>query len=139
MAWEGEDINGLEKEWERHAYDVVKTLKDAGAMPDMTQIALPLLKLHHARKNLQQRGFARAVRPNQYGLLTAFDREVHPRINPVWPIGHVDPLQIDRPLAAARRLRNLESEGLPRGQGFLDRIHALDLLELAHGLRSPGG
>src|ERR1039458_3643049 len=38
MAWEGEDINGLEKEWERHAYDVVKTLKDAGAMPDMIQI-----------------------------------------------------------------------------------------------------
>src|ERR1017187_8231502 len=37
-AWEGEDINGLEKEWERHAYDVVKTLKDAGAMPDMIQI-----------------------------------------------------------------------------------------------------
>lgn len=38
MAWEGEDINGLEKEWEKHAYDVVKTLKDAGAMPDMIQI-----------------------------------------------------------------------------------------------------
>jgi arabinogalactan endo-1,4-beta-galactosidase len=38
LAWEGEDINGLEKEWERHAYDVVKTLKDAGAMPDMIQI-----------------------------------------------------------------------------------------------------
>ena len=38
MAWEGEDISGLEKEWERHAYDVVKTLKDAGAMPDMIQI-----------------------------------------------------------------------------------------------------
>jgi len=38
MAWEGEDIAGLEKEWERHAYDIVKTLKDAGAMPDMIQI-----------------------------------------------------------------------------------------------------
>ncbi|MBZ5583404.1 MAG: arabinogalactan endo-1,4-beta-galactosidase [Acidobacteriia bacterium] len=38
LAWEGEDISGLEKEWERHAYDVVKTLKDAGAMPDMIQI-----------------------------------------------------------------------------------------------------
>ena len=38
MAWEGEDIAGLAKEWEHHAYDVVKTLKDAGAMPDMIQI-----------------------------------------------------------------------------------------------------
>jgi arabinogalactan endo-1,4-beta-galactosidase len=38
LAWEGEDINGLEKEWEKHAYDIVKTLKDAGAMPDMIQI-----------------------------------------------------------------------------------------------------
>jgi arabinogalactan endo-1,4-beta-galactosidase len=38
VAWQGEDIDGLEKEWEKHAYDVVKTLKDAGAMPDMIQI-----------------------------------------------------------------------------------------------------
>jgi arabinogalactan endo-1,4-beta-galactosidase len=38
LAWEGEDIAGLEKEWEKHAYDIVKTLKDAGAMPDMIQI-----------------------------------------------------------------------------------------------------
>jgi arabinogalactan endo-1,4-beta-galactosidase len=38
VAWEGEDINGLEKEWEKHAYEIVKTLKDAGAMPDMIQI-----------------------------------------------------------------------------------------------------
>ena len=38
VAWQGEDINGLEKEWEKHAYEVVKTLKDAGAMPDMIQI-----------------------------------------------------------------------------------------------------
>jgi arabinogalactan endo-1,4-beta-galactosidase len=38
LAWEGEDIAGLEKEWEHHAFDVVKTMKDAGAMPDMIQI-----------------------------------------------------------------------------------------------------
>jgi arabinogalactan endo-1,4-beta-galactosidase len=38
VAWEKEDINGLEKEWEKHAYEIVKTLKDAGAMPDMIQI-----------------------------------------------------------------------------------------------------
>src|ERR1039458_8901019 len=98
----------------------------------MPQIALPLLKLHHARKNLQQGGFAGAVRANQYGLITTFDREVHPRINPVRPVSHMDPLQVDRPLAASGWLRNLEPEGLPWGQGFLDRIHALDLLELAH-------
>lgn len=38
VAWEKEDIDGLEKQWEKHAYEIVKTLKDAGAMPDMIQI-----------------------------------------------------------------------------------------------------
>jgi arabinogalactan endo-1,4-beta-galactosidase len=38
VAWRGLDINGLEKAWEKHAFDTIKALKDAGAMPDQVQI-----------------------------------------------------------------------------------------------------
>ena len=41
--------------------------------------------------------------------------------------------------AAARRLRNLEAERLARRDGLFDQLHALDLLELAHGLRGLRG
>ncbi|HEY4299758.1 MAG TPA: glycosyl hydrolase 53 family protein [Candidatus Didemnitutus sp.] len=37
-AWRGLDLAGLEQAWEQHAFTVVKTLKDAGAMPDWVQI-----------------------------------------------------------------------------------------------------
>jgi arabinogalactan endo-1,4-beta-galactosidase len=38
VAWRALDIDGLEKAWEKHAYDTIKALKDAGAMPDMVQV-----------------------------------------------------------------------------------------------------
>jgi arabinogalactan endo-1,4-beta-galactosidase len=38
VAWRGLDLAGLEKAWEEHAFTVVKTLKDAGAMPDWVQV-----------------------------------------------------------------------------------------------------
>ena len=38
VAWRGMDIDGLEKARKKHAYDTIKALKDAGAMPDMVQI-----------------------------------------------------------------------------------------------------
>lgn len=38
VAWRGMDIDELEKAWEKHAYDTIKALKDAGAMPDWVQI-----------------------------------------------------------------------------------------------------
>jgi len=38
VAWRELDIDGLEKAWEKHAYDTVKALRDAGAMPDWVQI-----------------------------------------------------------------------------------------------------
>jgi arabinogalactan endo-1,4-beta-galactosidase len=38
VAWREMDINALAKAWEKHAYDTVKALKDAGAMPDIVQI-----------------------------------------------------------------------------------------------------
>ncbi|HVU17815.1 MAG TPA: glycosyl hydrolase 53 family protein [Candidatus Didemnitutus sp.] len=38
VAWRGLDLAGLEQAWEEHAFMVVKTLKDAGAMPDWVQV-----------------------------------------------------------------------------------------------------
>jgi len=51
----------------------------------------------------------------------------------------VDAFQRDRTLAAARRLGNVKAERFARRDGFLDFVHPLDLLELAHRLRSLGG
>jgi arabinogalactan endo-1,4-beta-galactosidase len=53
VAWRGLDINALARQWQQYAHDTIKTLKDAGAMPDIVQIgneitvgtAWPLAKL----------------------------------------------------------------------------------------------
>jgi arabinogalactan endo-1,4-beta-galactosidase len=37
-AWTNLDFDGLEKQVEAHTFDVVKQLKDAGAMPDWVQV-----------------------------------------------------------------------------------------------------
>ena len=49
-------------------------------------------------------------------------------------IGHVNSFQDDGALTAARWLGNLEAERLAGSLGFLDQLHPLDLLELAHSL-----
>ena len=102
------------------------------------EVALAFLKRHHARQNFQQRGFARAVRPDQHRALAAFHREIEPAINLVRAVGHVDVHQRHGALPAARRLRNLKAERLARRQRLLDQLHPLDLLELAHRLRRLG-
>ncbi|HEX3730805.1 MAG TPA: glycosyl hydrolase 53 family protein [Opitutaceae bacterium] len=38
VAWRGLDIDELARAWEAHAYETVKRLKEAGAMPDWVQI-----------------------------------------------------------------------------------------------------
>ena len=50
-------------------------------------------------------------------------------------VGHVDSLEHGGTLAAAFRLRNPKAERFLGGLGLLDLVHALDLLQLALGLR----
>ena len=38
VAWRGMDIDALAKQWQKYAFDTIKTLKDAGAMPDIVQV-----------------------------------------------------------------------------------------------------
>jgi arabinogalactan endo-1,4-beta-galactosidase len=38
VAWRGLSFEALEAQWEGYAHDTIKTLKDAGAMPDWVQI-----------------------------------------------------------------------------------------------------
>ena len=77
VAWRGMDINALAKAWQRHAYDSVKALKDAGAMPDIVQIgneitvgaAWPLARLYApGSKNVPQ-GYDDAVQWKHMTLL----------------------------------------------------------------------
>ena len=50
----------------------------------------------------------------------------------------MNPLQADGPLAAPRRLGNLEPEWLAWRHRLLDQLQAFNLLKLAHGLRGLG-
>ena len=45
------------------------------------EVAFAFLKLDHAGENLEQRGFARAIRPDQHRALAAFNREIEAAIN----------------------------------------------------------
>jgi arabinogalactan endo-1,4-beta-galactosidase len=38
VAWRGLDFDELAKQWQKYAHDTIRTLKDAGAMPDIVQI-----------------------------------------------------------------------------------------------------
>jgi len=38
VAWRGMDIKALAKEWQKYSEETIKTLKDAGAMPDIVQV-----------------------------------------------------------------------------------------------------
>ncbi len=105
----------------------------------VAEVAFAFLKFHDARENFQQRGFARAVRPDQHGAFAAFNREVEAVINLGRAVGHVDAFQRNRALPAARRRRNLEPERLARRERLLDEFEPLDLLELALRLRRLGG
>lgn len=60
VAWRGMDMKALAKEWKKYAHDTVKTLKDAGAMPDIVEVgneitrgtAWPLAQLQIPGSNL---------------------------------------------------------------------------------------
>ena len=68
------------------------------------------LRREHAGEDLQQGGFARAVRPDQHDALAALGLEVHAAIDHVLAVGVVDVLQLDDLEPAALRLRELEIE-----------------------------
>jgi len=38
VAWRGMDIKALAKQWQKYSKETIKTLKDAGAMPDIVQV-----------------------------------------------------------------------------------------------------
>src|SRR5688572_23529547 len=101
----------------------------------VTEVACALLVLHNARENLEQSGLSGAVRPDEHGAFAPFDLQVEVLINLCRAIGHVDALERRGPLPTPRRWRNLEAKRLARRQRLLDLFHALDLLELGHGLR----
>jgi arabinogalactan endo-1,4-beta-galactosidase len=77
VAWRGMDINALAKAWEKHAYDSVKALKRAGAMPDIVQIgneitvgaAWPLARLYTPGSKSVPQGYDDAVQWKHMTLL----------------------------------------------------------------------
>ena len=114
---------------------VLAEVAELGVVPDL---ALALLELEHAGHDLEQGGFAGAVGTHEHRPLAAFDGHVEAGIDLEGTVGHVDALEGDGALAAARRRRDLEAERFPGRGGLLDQLHALDLLELGHGLGGLG-
>src|ERR1039458_1165925 len=101
----------------------------------VAEVAFAFLKFHRAGENFDQRGFARAVRPDEHGAFAAFNGQVQAGINYVRPVSHVDAFQRDGALSAARGRRDLKTKRLARRERFLDLLHPFDLLELALRLR----
>src|SRR5258708_7567402 len=101
-------------------------------------VAFALLKFHHPGEDFQQRGFTCAVRTDEHSAFAAFDGQIESFIDFVRAVGHVDVVQRDGALSAARWLGNLEAERLLWRRWLLDQFQTLNLLELAHGLRRFG-
>jgi hypothetical protein len=91
--------------------------------PMSAEAFLELLERQQSGQDFQQRGFARAVRPDQHRALAALDHEVEVAVNHMIAIGLTDAFQFDDPLSAARRLGKTE---LHRGLLVVRRGEALD-------------
>jgi len=79
-------------------------------------------------QNLQQRRFARPVRPHQHHALAALRLEAHPAIDYRFAVGMVDILQLDHLDPATLRLGEPEIQLALVPLGRLDLVHALNLL-----------
>ncbi len=100
-----------------------------------TEFAVAFLELENAGDDFEERAFSGAVGSDEHGAFAAFDVEGECFVDFEVPVGHVDVVERHDFGSAADGLRNHESERFAWGERLLDEFHALDLLELAHGLR----
>ncbi len=98
------------------------------------------LRLENFREQFEQRGFSRAVRPDQHRALAAFGLKMDSVVNQFLAVAEFDFLQRDDAMAAALRLRKTETDRRPVAVRRLDHflLEPLDLLHLALRLRGLG-
>ncbi|MFM1945087.1 MAG: hypothetical protein RI897_4069 [Verrucomicrobiota bacterium] len=105
----------------------------------MAEVTITLLAIDDAGEDFEEGGFTGAVGADEYDPFTAFDDEVEAGVDLVVAVGHMDIVEADGALSAARGVGDLEADGFAWGDGFFDEFHALDLFELTHGLGGLGG
>ena len=133
----GQALRGIERLLEhgavqvQHVHAILRVVAGLGVVAER---ALARLRREHAPENLQQRGFARPVRPHQHDALAALRLETHAAVHHAFAVGKVDVLQLDRPEPAALRLGEPEIQLAVVALGRFDLVHTLNLLELALGL-----
>ena len=98
------------------------------------------MRLENFREQFEQRGFARAVRPDQHGALVAFRLQINSVVNQFFAVAELHFLQRDDAMTAALRLRKTKTDCRPVAVRHLDHflLDALDLLDLALRLRGLG-
>src|SRR5436309_13281511 len=100
----------------------------------MSEFAHAMLHGQYACKQLEKSRFARAIRPDKHGALTALGMILHSAINNEVAIGMIDIFQRDHAQAAAHRLWEMELDRLSARDRGRDFFHAIDLFQLALGL-----
>ena len=115
-------------------------LREIAGLGVVTVLEHARLRLENFREQLEQRGFARAIRPDQHRALAAFGFEMDSVVNQFLAIAEFDFLQCDDAVAAALRLRKTETDRRPAAVRRLDHflLEPLDLLHLALRLRGLG-
>ena len=115
-------------------------LREIAGLRVVTVLEQAGLRLEDFREQLEQRGFAGAVRSDQHDALAALGLEMKSVVNQFFAVAELDFLQRDDALAAALRLRKPEADRRPvivrRPDHFL--LEPFDLLHLALRLRGLG-
>src|ERR1043166_293009 len=139
-----------------HVHAILRVVTGLGVV---TEFARAGLRLEHAAENFQQRGFARAIRPDEHDALSAFRDEINAAINVMrcsgvsaegrilaseswraavfrlaatrYAVRVMNVLQRNNLEPAALRLRKGEADFAVLTARRFNFFHALDLLELA--------
>ena len=92
-------------------------LREVAGLRVVTEPAFARLRLQHAGQQFQQRGFARAVRPDQHDALPALGLEIQIFVN---EFGRAGLLLVLGALASRRR-----DAGAPRRGKLVTKLHVL--------------
>ena len=82
-----------------------------------------------AGEDFKQRGFARAIGPDEDDFIAALNGEIEVFVNLLGAVGLRDFLELDDFLVGARWLREAEFEGFARGAWFLDAFEFFEKLD----------
>ena len=102
-------------------------LREVAELEVCAELALAFLERDLASEELDERGFARAIRTDEHGALATLDFEVEAFVHLLGAVGLVDVVQGNEALAAALRLREVETEAFAQRAWLIELIHLFEL------------